>query len=106
MTTPRVSSQESPGNAESKHAGSGGSGGDPTQEAAKLARSYVPRAIEVVGEILEKPGRGAQSQLSAAKMLLELAGQLKPEETRSAAVVKLVDAKAAAEELQRRLQSK
>jgi hypothetical protein len=81
-------------------------GGDPTQQAAKLAAALIPKAIEVVDSILEKPTRGSASQLGAARLIFELSANLKPEERATAAVVKLVDAKAAAEELQRRLQSK
>lgn len=62
-------------------------------------RRYVADVIAMTVE----PSIAALKRL---EMLLEMADRLPQPETKSAAVVKLVDAKAAAEELQRRLNSK
>lgn len=59
-----------------------------------------------VRKVLATNVEPSPQSLQRLKMLLEVADSLPQAETKTAAVVKLVDAKAAAEELQRRLQSK
>lgn len=78
---------------------------DATQEAAKLARLKVTRAVEVVADILDKPGRNAMAQLKAAELILELAGQLAPEanDGKPRGELRLVDAQKAALALRKRL---
>lgn len=74
----------------------------PTQTAAKLAADHVPECVQTLVAVLRQPSRGSQAQLMAAKMLLELAGELEPEAP-SGAPVRLVDARQAAEVLRNRL---
>lgn len=62
-------------------------------------RRYVRRQLAVNVE-------PSQASLARLKMMLEVADSLPQPDKQAGAVVKLVDAKAAAEELQRRLQSK
>lgn len=87
--------------------GDGGQGADPTQEAARLARDYVPECITTLVDVMRRPTRQSPAQVSAAKLLLEVAGQLEAEKEQSGkrdGKLVLVDATKAAAELERRLQ--
>lgn len=59
--------------------GKGTSGEDNTQKAARLASAYIERAIKTVGGILDNPERYSQVQIQAARLILELSAELKPE---------------------------
>lgn len=45
---------------------------------AKIAIQYVPEALSTVLAVMRKPARNSTAQLSAAKLILELAGELAP----------------------------
>lgn len=78
--------------------GKGGQPPDPTQEAAQLARKHVKRAVEVVAEVLENADRQSPARLAAAKMILEMAGELQPAPAEAPPVVDSLDELAAARE--------
>jgi len=88
--------------------GQGGSGGaQPTrnQRSAKLADGLLDDVYTCLRRIItaEETPRNARYALQACELVIEAADGLVPEQP-IAAPVRLVDAKAAAEELRRRLQ--
>ena len=78
---------------------------DPTQHAAELAREHVPECIDTLLSVMRAPTRQSPPQVAAAKLLLEIAGQLKPEpETKQKSPkLQLVDAQTAAQVIRERL---
>lgn len=77
------------------------------QRGAKLADALLPDVYTCLERIIkaEEPPRNARYQMDACRMVIDAADGIEPEQPQ-AAPVRLVDAKAAAEELRRRLQGK
>lgn len=69
--------------------------------ASQLAYQYVREAVEVVYKVLKTPQRGSRDQLSAARIIFELAANLEPEKpsVERDGKVLLLDAQKAAERL-------